>query len=152
MSMIQNFSSHVARFVGCTVLGASLAFGLVGCGGGGGEMSVAPAGGKVTFNGAPVTGGSITLAPVGSGKGPAGKPASGAIQNDGTFKLSTYGNNDGAVIGKHKISFSAPAGETTTRPDGHSVQTPSPFDGLSVKTTDFEVKSGNNDIQIELTK
>ncbi len=148
MSIIRNVPSHLARLVGCS----TLALGLVGCGGGGGEMTVAPASGKMTFNGGPVTGGSITLAPVGGGKGPAGKPASGAIQNDGTFKLSTYGTNDGAVIGKHKVSFSAPAGETTTRPDGHSVQSPSPFEGLSVKTPEVEVKSGNNDLQIELTK
>jgi hypothetical protein len=30
--------------------------------------------------------------------------ARGAIQSDGTFRLSTYGTDDGAVAGKHLVS------------------------------------------------
>ncbi len=32
-----------------------------------------------------------------------GKPAHASIQPDGSFTLSTYGTNDGAVIGKHRV-------------------------------------------------
>lgn len=135
-----------------------LAFGLIlslcltGCGGGGGKLPVAKVVGKVVSDGKPVTGGSITFAPVGNGKDPAGKPASGAVQTDGTFKLFTYRDNDGAVIGKHKVTYSAPAGEAKEGPDGHSVQTPSPYAGLAVQNPDVEIKSSGNEITIELKK
>lgn len=129
-----------------------LMVGLSGCGGGSGDQkATAAAGGKVSFNGAPVTGGSITLSPVGDGK-QVGKPASATIQSDGTFKLSTYGNNDGAVIGKHRVTFSPPPGETKEGPDGHAAQLPSPFDGLTVQTLEVEIKSGSNELKIELAK
>jgi hypothetical protein len=53
--------------------------------------------GKVIYNGRPLEFGVVMFQPS------SGQPAQGDIQPDGTFNLSTYHLNDGAVLGKHKI-------------------------------------------------
>lgn len=58
---------------------------------------VVPVSGKVVYNGKPLEFGSVTFQP------PRGQPAIGDIQHDGTFTLSTYRPNDGAVVGTHKV-------------------------------------------------
>jgi hypothetical protein len=56
-----------------------------------------PVTGKVNYNGRPLEFGVIMFQP------PSGQPAQGQIQPDGTFNLSTYRLNDGAVVAKHKV-------------------------------------------------
>jgi hypothetical protein len=53
--------------------------------------------GKVLYNHKPLTFGVVMFQPSG------GQPARADIQPDGTFILSTYRLNDGAVVGKHKV-------------------------------------------------
>ena len=72
------------------------ALGVVG-GCGGKQLPVAPAEGQVSYRGKPLPFGSVMFQPV------MGPPARGVIQPDGTFQLSTYGSNDGAVIGQHQV-------------------------------------------------
>jgi hypothetical protein len=70
---------------------------LGGCGDG--SQPTYRAGGRVTFpDGKPLAGGRVEFAPVQSNLGPA---ARGQIQPDGSFQLSTYRPNDGAVEGEH---------------------------------------------------
>ena len=66
----------------------------VGCNRG---PKMVPVTGTVRLNGRPLEFGVITFQP------PAGQPAQGDIQTDGTFTLSTYKLNDGAIVGKHKV-------------------------------------------------
>ena len=134
------------------VLASGVAATMTGCGGGSGAMATAPVNGKVTFNGQPVTGGSITFAPIATGKDAPGKSASGPVQADGTFKLTTYVSNDGAVIGKHQVRFSAPPGEAgAVAADGHAAPgKPSPFEGLVPHPAEVEVKGSGNDIAVTL--
>lgn len=62
--------------------------------------TVAPVSGRVTVDGKPVKNASIQFTPV-------GKRAAGAITDDnGNYKLSTYGQFDGAVLGEHKVAIS----------------------------------------------
>jgi len=61
-----------------------------------------PVSGKVTYNGNPLEKGSISFVPE-DGKGIG---ASGAIQN-GSYTMSTGGNNDGAPAGKYKVTITA---------------------------------------------
>jgi hypothetical protein len=56
-----------------------------------------PVTGKVIYNGKPLEFGAVMFQP------PSGQPAQGKIQSDGTFSLSTYRLNDGAVLAKHKV-------------------------------------------------
>jgi hypothetical protein len=65
------------------------------------DPAMAQVTGKVMYNGKPLEFGSVTFQPA------AGQPAQGDIQSDGTFALSTYRQNDGAVIGVHKIRIAS---------------------------------------------
>lgn len=83
----------------------------VGCGGG--RHKTAPVSGMVYYDGKPVSGGTITFSPIGEGDADleSGKAAVGTIGKDGTFVLSTYETDDGAIIGKHRIFYSPPEAE-----------------------------------------
>jgi hypothetical protein len=73
----------------------------MGCGSGQGQPAqVVPVKGKVTFKGQPLTKGVIKFRPV-----DLGREASGTIQSDGTFVLSTYKEGDGAAIGRNQVSI-----------------------------------------------
>jgi hypothetical protein len=61
------------------------------------RLPVAPAQGQVFYQGKPLAFGSVMFQPS------VGPPARGVIQSDGSFQLSTYGTNDGAVVGPHKV-------------------------------------------------
>jgi len=67
--------------------------------------------GICTCNGEPMSGGLIILSPIHDPeihgqKRLVGKSAQGLIQPDGSFVLTTYKPNDGAVIGKHAVELS----------------------------------------------
>lgn len=91
---------------------------------GGGRFPVAEAKGKVVCNGQPVTTGTVTFSPIGDADGGAevGKPATATVGPDGTFVLSTEKRFDGAVVGKHRVSYIGPEGgdeeETHEAPEG----------------------------------
>lgn len=55
--------------------------------------------GKVLYQGKPLQFGEVVFYP---DRGP---PARGNIGSDGTFRLSTYGRNDGAMVGKHRVEI-----------------------------------------------
>jgi hypothetical protein len=68
---------------------------------------VAPVSGKVTCRGQPIRNASITFSPLGAANDPLpGKAADGAINDQGEFVLSTFKNQDGAIIGKHRVRIS----------------------------------------------
>jgi len=55
--------------------------------------------GKVTYKNKPVTTGVIQFEPDGG----FGRPASGKLQSDGTFVLTTLKDGDGVVAGHHRV-------------------------------------------------
>ena len=59
-----------------------------------------PVKGKVTYKGQPVTKGVVRFEPDGYGR-----PASGKLQSDGTFVLTTLKEGDGVVAGDHRVSI-----------------------------------------------
>lgn len=130
---------------------AFLAVLMVGCGGNkGAEYKTAPAKGKVMYQGQPVTAGIISLQPkevAGAAENKTGRPATGEIQSDGTFVLSTYQTGDGAVIGKHRVTFMPKAAGAESYEDR---PTPSPYVGLTPKEQEVEIKPGGNELTIEL--
>jgi hypothetical protein len=72
---------------------------LSGCGAGDGfRASLVPVKGKVTFKGKPLTKGTVTFEPDGEGR-----LATGDLQADGTYVLTTYAKGDGTVVGQHKV-------------------------------------------------
>jgi hypothetical protein len=58
-----------------------------------------PVKGKVTYKGKPLARGTVKFEPDG-----AGRAATGEIQSDGTFVLTTYKQGDGAVPGHHRVA------------------------------------------------
>lgn len=74
---------------------------IIGSGCGSGRLPTYPVAGKVQYrNGKPVRGGVIEF----RSENPAaeGLNARGQIADDGSFRLSTYGKDDGAIEGQHR--------------------------------------------------
>ena len=88
------------RVVGMA-LGVAATAAILGCGDDSGLATRYKVSGKVTYNGQPVTKGTVTFQP------DEGRAATGAIQPDGTYRLSTFAENDGAVPGHHKVMIVA---------------------------------------------
>lgn len=60
-----------------------------------------PVSGTVTVDGQPVAGGTITFYPE------AGRSAMGKIEADGSYKLTTFRDDDGALPGRHAVTIKA---------------------------------------------
>ena len=58
---------------------------------------MAPATGKIYYNDQPLPYGSIMFQPV------RGQPATGQIQSDGSFEMSSFKPGDGATVGPNKV-------------------------------------------------
>jgi hypothetical protein len=70
------------------------------------SIELAPVHGKVTIDSKPLFQGKVRFAPVAKGDNVnSGKSAWGNIQPDGTFRLTTNKNNDGAAIGEHWVTI-----------------------------------------------
>jgi hypothetical protein len=77
---------------------------LAACGCSRGDRSeLAPVSGTVTFDGQPLSQGTIVFETPGS------RPATGLIENGQIVEVSTYQFNDGAPVGKHKVAIQSVA-------------------------------------------
>lgn len=78
--------------------------------------SVAPVSGRITLDGKPVTTGVVFFYPE------TGRPATGPIDTDGRYRLSTFTPTDGALPGSHRVVIESRAVPTapprTTRQAG----------------------------------
>ena len=110
-----------------------------GCGGSQSGPRVAPTlpvHGKVTYQGQPLTGGTIQTEP------DRGREASGIIGPDGAFTLTTFKENDGAVPGTHRVAIS---GVYKGR-----VAIPRKFDSYNTSKIEIDVTAGKTDYAIDL--
>ncbi|MCA9030297.1 MAG: carboxypeptidase regulatory-like domain-containing protein [Planctomycetaceae bacterium] len=91
------------KFQGLLVLGVLLA----GCSGGGEgaaeRLPTVAVSGKVTYQGNPVDGATVTFNP---GKEPGKKAAFAVTNSEGEFTLTTYESGDGAIAGKYFVTVS----------------------------------------------
>lgn len=126
---------------------------LAGCGEGGKEK-VAKVSGKLSYKGAALANVTITFTPA------KGRPATGETDAEGKFKLSTFGKDDGAVFGKHKITLAdKPAGGPPPMPGTPEASTaaapvdrfPAKYKDVNTTTLEFEVKSGSNTWEQDIT-
>ena len=75
------------------------------------QKEVAYVTGKVTCSGTPITEGYVIFTPVvtqGADPMGSGKTATGTINSDGTYELTTYYEGDGAIIGTHEVRIYKP--------------------------------------------
>ena len=97
--MIWNHKQTILRraISGCSLL-AALAI-IASCGCGSDSPKTVPVNGKISYNGQPVTSGTVMLIPKEGGYG-----ATGQIQTDGTFKLTSFKPDDGAAPGTYAVT------------------------------------------------
>lgn len=120
--------------------------------------------GKVTFTGKPVPEGTVTFYPQ------TGRSASGRIQPDGTYTLTTFDEGDGAIVGSHEVTIEAvrfPGGpqpksleeemamaKSGKRPDPAAMKpqwlVPEKYSVRGQSGLTREVKSGSNTIDFAL--
>lgn len=118
---------------------------VTGCGG----SKMAAVSGTVSHKGKPITGGTLIFSPAVSGQ-----PASAEVEPDGTFKLGTIKPGDGALIGKHRVTFTPPPQQLTEKQQSDpKYNAPPPlYMGLVPKQVEVEIKSGPNVLEIELVR
>ncbi len=107
---------------------------------GGGRMpDLIPVKGTITFKGKPVSKGVVRFEPEG-----VGREASGTIQPDGTFVLTTNKEGDGVVAGHHRVSI------VGTGPTPGRELIPKHYAQASTSKLDLEVDAEHTAFRIEL--
>jgi hypothetical protein len=90
------------RFAYSSALATIIVGSCWGCGSGSAvPPTLIPVKGKVTYKGQPVTKGVVRFEPDGG----FGRMATGQLQSDGTFELSTLKPGDGVVPGVHRVTL-----------------------------------------------
>ena len=125
----------------------------VAAGGCSDRLATAPVEGKVLYRGKPLQFGSVTFQP------DLGLLATGIIGPDGSFRLSTYSDGDGAVIGTHQVRITCFESQAPNAPppDPNREQSPGrsliprKYAGFGTSDLQAEVGSHNTPIEFELT-
>ena len=110
------------------------------------KLVVAPVSGAVHCNGNLVTEGYVLFTPIpqeGVNRSSSGKSAYGNIRPDGTYTLTTYDKEDGALIGKHRVRAYKPD------PEDDEQVVIDPF-CCGDKVLVVEVKEQDNTIDLDL--
>lgn len=86
------------------------------------SYSTAPVSGTVTLDGEPLANASVGFEPIRQGQDiVAGYGSYGETDENGNFTLKTLHGQDGAIVGKHRVSIRTVSGEMG--PDGETVMT-----------------------------
>lgn len=108
---------------------------------------LAPVSGRITFDGEPLGGGVINLQPIAGENKTVGPGSTARCDADGRFTLKTLHDDDGAVVGEHRVrvySFSAETAPVTESDEGQPVEKiPHKYNYRSTLT--FAVPSGGTD-------
>jgi hypothetical protein len=122
------------------MLGFSALIGSSGCGDG--RPTRVPVSGHVLIDGKPLKCGTVRFIPSGH------RAAHGALDENGRFTLSCYAENDGAVIGEHKIEV---AGFEMVKPTRMRWQAPKKYQDQARSGLTQEITGPTDDIVINLT-
>ncbi len=138
-------AQQVVRWaVGCCCV-ATLAL-LGGCTGSSQESQVS---GQVSLDGNNIGPGMVVFAPAGGGK-----PATGSIESDGSYTLNTS-REVGLAAGKYNVAVSVREMPQNVkrgdRPPPGKLLIPEKYEQSTTSGLEYEVKPGDNTIDIELT-
>jgi hypothetical protein len=75
--------------------------------------------GTVSYQGKPLDGGRVVFTPVSGKGGETGQNATGVIDRDGTYEMTTFSTGDGAILGQHVVTVVVQKGEMP-KPDANS--------------------------------
>lgn len=93
---------------------AVLLAGIVACSGcGSSAPKTTRVSGTVQFDGKPLSKGTITFLPQASGDKERARPATGQIDSNGRYSLSTFAPGDGALPGKYQVTVVSNTSEPT---------------------------------------
>lgn len=126
---------------------AILALAAAGCGKGSGPK-VVPVSGTVTIDGKPAPNIAVVFQPVASGKEEAGMGSTGVTDAQGRFTLTLTGTDKrpGAVVGRHRVTFSGAATQRAETDDTVRPGVPDPVPArYREKPLEFEVPAGGTD-------
>lgn len=85
-----------------TLLGAAIIVVLSGCGEPPPHMVAVR--GRVTYKGQPVASGTVFFCPTSAARNGHTRPATGQLGQDGTYRLSSFGEEDGALPGEYAVA------------------------------------------------
>lgn len=108
-----------------------------------------PVSGKVSYRGKPVVSGIVLLTPAESGHA-----ATGNLGSDGTFRLTTFKKDDGAVPGKYYVAVQAFPAEGAGLPGaefaGKTPPVPLKYMSPSSSGLTVEIKASENQLEFPL--
>lgn len=141
-------SQYMTRWTGAgALLLAALSLAATGCGKSGG-YKVVPVSGTVTIDGKPAANIAVVFQPVASGKGEAGPGSTGVTDAQGRFTLILTGTDKrpGAVVGRHRVTFSGMAAQRDETDDTVKPGPPDPVPAkYREKPLEFEVPASGTD-------
>jgi hypothetical protein len=115
--------------------------------GGSGDFPTAPTTGRVICEGKPVPYVMVFFEPLQTGKkAVVGKQGFSYADAEGKFSISTYGNQDGAVIGHHRVRVGPPHAED------HPNQKCDCYLNPEMDIMEVDIKKGKNDFEIVLKR
>ena len=130
---------------------------VVGWATGCGSANTSPVSGQVTYKGKPVPAANVSYTPAEG----AGLAASGVADDNGRYTLGTKSANDGATVGKYRVTISAfgpprplKSGEMGVGMPGETMRDPiipTKYSNPETSGLSFEVKRGTNSANFELT-
>lgn len=133
------------------VAGVALLLVTAGCGSDAEQITTVPVQGRVTWEGEPVTNGTVIFVPAGGGP-----PAEGVLDSAGNYQLTTAGNS-GAVPGPHKVMITSSNGQDpSAMPEDEPdiIESPLPPEyGISSETSGLTAtvsETGENQIDFHL--
>jgi hypothetical protein len=145
------------RMLRSLVAGLGLVLALVGCSHDPNMPKLGKVHGKVTYKGQPLDGGHIVFNPATGKGGESGQVATGEINSDGTYEMTTFNTGDGAILGQHIVTVTFQKGEMP-KPDEYSRinyvlpknVTPTKYAAADKSPLRCTVGEGNNEFNIEL--
>ena len=108
---------------------------------GDGGPKIVPVSGVVLIDGQPLSYGHVQVLPAGW------RPASGRINGDGTFTLTTTTSGDGCAVGTHPVAVLA--GESIN-PETMKWHAPQKYADVSTSNLTVTITGPTNDLKIEL--
>ncbi|QDT66518.1 carboxypeptidase regulatory-like domain-containing protein [Calycomorphotria hydatis] len=119
-----------------------------GCGSGTDFPPTAKVIGVLTFQGSPVVNANVMFIPA------SGRPASGTTDSEGKFKLSTFVEHDGALVGTHRVTVGKVAPYDPEKPyEERPSLLPERYASVATTPLTFDVPiEGLNRLTIDLTE